>query len=75
VEKSGEVLKLSLVGNENSGQRGSKIQVKEEWRLSQDGKSLRVERSVKSPEGSGTVHLVFSKREVDSNRGATSEPQ
>ena len=75
VDKNGEVLKLSLLGNGNSGQKGGKIQVKEEWRLSQDGKSLRVERSVKSPEGSGTVHLVFSKREVDSNRGATSEPQ
>jgi len=75
VEKSGEVLKLSLVGNENSGQRGSKIQVKEEWRLSQDGKSLKVDRSVKSPEGSGTVHLVFMKREGDSSGGATQEPR
>jgi hypothetical protein len=75
VEKGGEVLKLSLVGSESSGQKGSKIQVKEEWRLSQDGRSLRVDRSVKSPEGSGTVHLVFSKREVDSSRSATREPQ
>jgi hypothetical protein len=75
LEKNGEVLKLSLVGSESSGQRGGKIQVKEEWRLSQDGKSLRVDRSVKSPEGSGTVHLVFSKREVDSSGSATREPQ
>ena len=75
VEKSGEALKLSLVGNENSGQRGGKIQVKEEWRLSQNGKSLKVDRSVKSPEGSGTVHLVFSKREGDSSGGATQKPQ
>jgi len=72
LEKNGEVLKLSLVGSENSGQRGGKIQVKEEWRLSQDGKSLKVDRSVKSPEGSGTVHLVFLKREGES---ATREPQ
>jgi hypothetical protein len=75
LEKSGEALKLSLVGNENSGQRGGKIQVKEEWRLSQDGKSLKVDRSVKSPEGSGTVHLVFTKREADSSGSANREPQ
>ena len=43
LEKNGEVLKLSLLGNETSGQRGGKIQVKEEWRLSQDGKSLKVD--------------------------------
>ena len=66
-EKNGEVLKLSLVGNGDSGQGGSKIQVKEQWKLSEDGKSLKVDRSIKSPEGSGTVHLVFSKREADSN--------
>jgi hypothetical protein len=75
LEKSGEALKLSLVGNENSGQRGGKIQVKEEWRLLQDGKSLKVDRSVKSPEGSGTVHLVFMKREADSSGSAAREPQ
>jgi hypothetical protein len=75
LEKSGEAVKLSLVGNENSGQRGGKIQVKEEWRLSQDGKSLKVDRSVKSPEGSGTVHLVFTKTEADSSGSATRGPQ
>jgi hypothetical protein len=74
-EKNGEVLKLSLVGNGDSGQRGGKIQVKEEWKLSEDGKSLRVDRSIKSPEGSGTAHLVFLKREADSSSGATPEPQ
>jgi hypothetical protein len=74
LEKSGEVLKISLVGNENSGQKSGKIQVKEEWRLSQDGKSLKVDRSVRSPEGSGTVHLVFLKKEVDLSRAATPEP-
>jgi hypothetical protein len=75
LEKNGEALKLSLLGNENSGQRGGKIQVKEEWRLSQDGKSLRIDRSVKSPEGSGTVHLVFMKRDADSSGSATRGPQ
>jgi hypothetical protein len=66
-EKNGEVLKLSLVGNGDSGQGGGKIQVKEQWKLSEDGKSLKVDRTIKSPEGSGTVHLVFSRREADSN--------
>ena len=74
-EKSGEVLKLSLVGNGDSDQRGGKIQLKEQWKLSDDGKSLKVDRSIKSPEGSGTVHLVFLKREADSTSGAAPEPQ
>jgi hypothetical protein len=74
-EKNGEVLKLSLVGNGDSGQGGGKIQVKEQWKFSKDGKSLKVDRSIKSPEGSGTVHLVFSKREADSTSGPAPEPQ
>jgi len=61
--KGGGELKLSLVGNGASGQRGDSIQLKDEWKLSEDGKSLRVDRSIKSPEGSGTVHLVFFKQE------------
>ncbi len=73
--KNGEGLKLSLAGNEDSGQRGGKIQINEQWKLSEDGKSLKVDRSIKSPEGSGTVHLVFLKREADSNSGASSAPQ
>jgi hypothetical protein len=74
-EKNGEVLKLSLVGNGDSGQGGGKIQVKEQWKLSEDGKSLKVDRTIKSPEGSGTVHLVFLKREADSSSGASPQPQ
>jgi hypothetical protein len=74
-EKNGEVLKLSLVGNGDSGQGGSKIQVKEQWKLSEDGKSLKVDRSIKSPEGSATVHLVFLKTEADSSSGAAPAPQ
>ena len=74
-DKNGEVLKLSLVGNGDSGQGGGKIQVKEQWKLSEDGKSLKVDRTIKSPEGSGTVHLVFLKKEADSSSGAAPEPQ
>ncbi len=75
VGKNGEALKLSLTGTGYAGQKGGKIQVKEEWKLSADGRSLRVDRSVKSPEGSGTVHLVFSKREVDSSQTSVPESQ
>ncbi len=74
-ERDGEVLKLSLVGHEDSGQRGGKIQLKEQWKLSDDGKFLKVDRSIKSPDGSGTVHLVFSRREADSTNGAAPKPQ
>lgn len=72
-EKNGEVLKLSLVGNGDSGQGIGKIQLKEQWKLSEDGKYLKVDRTIKSPEGSGTVHLVFSKSEADSTNGAAPE--
>jgi len=68
--KDGEVLKLSLVGNGDSSQKRSKIQITEQWKLSEDGKSLKVDRTVKSPEGSGTVHLVFLKRESDTTSAA-----
>jgi hypothetical protein len=71
--KNGEVLKLSLVGNGDSGQRAGKIRVKDQWRLSEGGKYLMVDRSVKSPEGSGTVHLVFFKKEVGSTSAAAPE--
>jgi hypothetical protein len=58
-------LKLSLVGKEDSGEGGRKIQIKEQWQLSDDGKTLKVERTVKSPDGSGTFHLVFSRKEAE----------
>jgi len=60
--KNGEELKLSLAGDENPQGKGGKVQIKEQWKLSADGHSLMLERSVKAPEGSGTVHLVFSKQ-------------
>ena len=63
--KDGELLKLSLVGNGDSSQKRSKIQITEQWKLAEDGKSLKVDRTVKSPEGSGSVHLVFLKRQPE----------
>jgi hypothetical protein len=68
-------LKLSLAGKEDSGQGGGKIQIKEQWKLSEDGKTLKVDRTIKYPEGSGTFHLVFLKKVADSNSGASPTPQ
>jgi hypothetical protein len=68
--KDGELLKLSLVGNGDSGNKGNKVQITEQWKLADDGKSLKVDRTVKSPVGSGAVHLVFLKRESNSARPA-----
>jgi len=68
--KDGEALKLSLLGNGDSGNKGNKVQITERWKLSEDAKSLKVDRTVKSPEGSGTVHLVFLKRESDTTSAA-----
>ena len=68
--KGGELLKLSLVGEGDSSQKQSKVQITEQWKLSEDGKSLKVDRTVKSPDGSGTVHLVFLKRESEATSAA-----
>ena len=68
--KDGEALKLSLLGNGDSGNKGNKVRITERWKLSEDAKSLKVDRTVKSPEGSGTVHLVFLKRESDTTSAA-----
>jgi len=57
-----EVLKLSLAGDNGASQRGGKIRVKDQWQLSEDGRFLIVDRRVKSPDGSGTAHLVFSRK-------------
>jgi hypothetical protein len=65
--KDGGVLKLSLLGSKDSVNSREKVQITEQWKLSEDGKSLMADRTVKSPEGSGTVHLVFIKREADTS--------
>ena len=73
-EKKGKVLKLSLVANGESVQ-GAKIKINDEWQLSSDGSSLKIARSVKSPEGSSSVHLVFLKGEANSSAGASPAPR
>jgi hypothetical protein len=74
-EKNGKELELTLAGKGEAGVGGGKIKIKEQWKLSGDGNSLRVDRTIKSPEGSGTVHLVFSKGGTASNSGASSASQ
>jgi hypothetical protein len=72
--KNGGVLKLSLEGNADSSRRGGKIQIKDQWKLSEDGKFLRVDRSIKSPGESGTAHLVFFRKEDRASSPAAPEP-
>jgi hypothetical protein len=74
-EKNGDELRLSLVGKADSGEGGGKIQLRERWKLSDDGNTLKVDRTLKSHEGSGTVHLVFLKKEALSSGSASPAPQ
>ena len=64
--KDGE-LKFSLVGKDDSGQKSRKIEVKDQWKISDGGRTLKVDRSVHSPEGSGTVHLIFHKQNAEAS--------
>ncbi len=63
-------LKLLLVGSEDSNQKAAKIQVKDQWKLSDDRQTLTVERSVKSPQGSGSVRLIFHRQSAEDNKAA-----
>lgn len=62
----GGTLKTSLVGNSDSGRKSGKIQVKDKWKLSEDSQVLTVDRTIKSPGGSNTVHLFFHKQAAES---------
>lgn len=64
----GGTLKFTLVGNNNGGQKSGKIQVKDKWKLAENGQYLLVDRDVHSPAGSSKVHLVFRKQAADSNK-------
>jgi hypothetical protein len=68
-------LKLSLVGKEDSAEGGGKIRIKEQWQLSEDGKTLKVDRTLKSPDGSGTFHLFFSRKEAEPSGSGSSGPK
>ena len=70
----GEVLKLSLVGKGDSDRKDGEIQVKDQWKLSKDGRFLMVDRAVHSGRGSTTVHLAFRKQDAGSAGGAAQSP-
>lgn len=60
--KDGKLLKISLKSTGESGMSGRGIDFKDQWKLSKDGQALLVDRTVHSPSGSATFHLVFRKQ-------------
>lgn len=40
---------------------GGHVTLKEQWKFSKDGRDLLIDRTVHTPDGSGSVHLVFEK--------------
>jgi hypothetical protein len=65
MERTGreQMLKFSLTGKSEADERNGQIKVKDQWQLSEDGRYLKLDRTIKSPEGSGTVHMVFCRPE------------
>ena len=61
-EKGGKQLKLSVTGDDDSDRRGEQIQLKDVLKLSKDGQTLKVDRTVQTARGSSTLHLVFHKQ-------------
>jgi hypothetical protein len=59
--KGNKQLKLRLTGTGNSDAEGA-VEVQEQWKLSKDGQQLFVDRTVHSPNGSASIHLVFDKQ-------------
>jgi hypothetical protein len=68
--KGNKELKLSLTGSDSSNSGGG-INLKEQWKLSKDGQHLLVDRTLHSPSGSKTVHLVFDKQPASSAQPGT----
>ncbi|MGH9448197.1 MAG: hypothetical protein ACRD3O_21125, partial [Terriglobia bacterium] len=60
--KHGKLLKLSLESSGDSGMSGRSIHVQDDWKLSKDGQSLLVDRTVHLARGSATFHMVFHKQ-------------
>jgi hypothetical protein len=51
--RDGKQLRFSLAGNQ--------VTVKDQWKLSKDGRNLLIDRTVHMPGGSTSIHLVFVK--------------
>ena len=62
--KNRQELKMSLDGNQYSSPGGGSLEMKDQWKLSKDGKSLMVDRTVRAGRSSSTVHLIFHRQTV-----------
>jgi len=56
-KKGGRQLNLSRVENLRGGERS--IKVKEQWKLSKDGRTLELQRTVDTPRGSTKAKMIF----------------
>lgn len=63
--KKGKLLTLEMAGDEGSGMGGGQVKIKDQWKFSKDGQSLMVDRSVHTPSGSKTLHLVFYRKQAN----------
>jgi hypothetical protein len=66
--KGNKELKLALTGNSEDG---GGVNLKEQWKLSKDGEHLLIDRTLRSPNGSKTVHLIFDKQPAGSAQSAS----
>ncbi|MGH9404000.1 MAG: hypothetical protein ACRD2P_18110 [Terriglobia bacterium] len=69
--KNGQEIKMSLDGNEYSSPGGGSLQLKDQWKLSKDGQSLLVDRTVRAGRSSSTVHMVFHKQTAASGHSGS----
>jgi len=59
--KDGEILDLSVVQDSSLSAQTPGFTIKERWTLSNGGQVLKVQRSVGTAAGSGTITLIFEK--------------
>jgi hypothetical protein len=73
-KKGGRVLNLSMIQKLDAGDNTVTVETKETWEFSKDGKTLKMERNVKTPRGSDSVKLAFRKGEDSEGRGSKKDP-
>ena len=61
-KKGGQQLNLSRAENLRGGERS--VKVKEQWKLSKDGSTLELQRTVDTPRGSAKVKMIFVRDEA-----------
>ncbi|MGH9342807.1 MAG: hypothetical protein ACRD19_03470, partial [Terriglobia bacterium] len=69
--KNGQELKMALDGNPYSSPGGGSLELKDQWKLSKDGQSLLVDRTVRAGRSSNTVHLVFHRQTTGSSHSGS----